>query len=86
MLDLKVLHVMRALHVVVNVALTRTAECLDRIELVLLYHNKLANAIDQRNTHLHFRLLSTLDYRNSFACVNTVLTDLVTIQIPYGFH
>lgn len=53
--QIKVLHVMRAVHVIVNQAATRRAKGFNRIKLILL----------------HARRFATFDNRHSFASMNT---------------
>merc|ERR1719500_2277214 len=70
MANIKVLHVVTALHVLVNIALASAAKCLDSVELIFLHNCGLA----------------ALDDWNSFPRVDLIGRDGVTIQISDAFN
>lgn len=95
--DIEVLHVVRALHVVVDHAFTCAAKRLDGVNLSLLWRSSTGQSLSWvtfrsreggsgTRTHLHPRRFASFDDRHSLSRVYSVLADGVTVQVPDGLH
>lgn len=97
--DIKVFHVVGALHVVVDHTFTCAAKRLDGVNLSFLKKQNKENSLSSHRdpdssrsvrpvnlTHLHSRCFSSLNDGHRLSSVYSVLTDRMTVQVSDRLH